>query len=312
MGRCNAATDRQPIIVTPPKKTHQGFDPVTFALVHVGALPHGPNLLEVPTPSIWTASAVVQGAQPGQTVPLDGSAVSAHRSHAQSYPGELTLTWGSLPVAGATGTATVQLYIRAAGPLFNAGLTWTSTGTDLALWQWTLQVGAVRTTNETTAVRNEGFGQLAACAPLGCPSYSSAYPQATYQFMALYGGALPGLYFASHDGSGASKTFSMQFLGNSGVLAIEVVPEGAGVPTLAPVSSVPFQLQLFAGDWWDAAQIYRPFALTQADWTRKGPLVNRTDVPAWLLNMTVWVNSHWQQNDIFNITGGDPEVQPRF
>lgn len=32
----------------------------------------------------------------------------------------------------------------------------------------------------------------------------------------------------------------------------------------------------------------------------------REDVPEWAYNITTWINSHWQNNDIFNTTGGDP------
>jgi hypothetical protein len=64
---------------------------------------------------------------------------------------------------------------------------------------------------------------------------------------------------------------------------------------------------VFDGDWWDAAQIYRSWALHYADWVTE-PLQRRYDVPEWATELTVWVNSHWQQNDIFNTTGGDPTV----
>jgi hypothetical protein len=65
---------------------------------------------------------------------------------------------------------------------------------------------------------------------------------------------------------------------------------------------------IFSFPRWDASQIYRAWALPNALWTQRGPLRQRTDTPAWLFNTTTWVNSHWQQNDIFNTTGGDPIV----
>ncbi len=46
----------------------------------------------------------------------------------------------------------------------------------------------------------------------------------------------------------------------------------------------------------------------QALWTANGPLIERSDVPLWLQNMTLWVNSGWQELDIFNQTQGDPAV----
>ncbi len=96
--------------------------------------------------------------------------------------------------------------------------------------------------------------------------------------------------------------------------------------------SMPIAIGAHSGDWWDAAQIYRRWALNnvtphptplsplsvlshsspprprQAVWTSAGPLISRPDVPAWLVNQTLWVNSGWQELDIFNATQGDPAV----
>jgi hypothetical protein len=64
----------------------------------------------------------------------------------------------------------------------------------------------------------------------------------------------------------------------------------------------------FLGDWWDAAMVYRAWVLPSAEWTQAGPLRNRADMPEWLVNLPVWVNSGWQELDIFNKTQGDPAV----
>ena len=76
----------------------------------------------------------------------------------------------------------------------------------------------------------------------------------------------------------------------------------------AAATAFPVVVTLFTGDWWDAAQIYRAWALPSASWTAKGPVAERSDVPHWLLGMTTWINSHWQGRDIFNTTWGDPHV----
>ena len=52
----------------------------------------------------------------------------------------------------------------------------------------------------------------------------------------------------------------------------------------------------------------RLWAISEAKWTRKGLISKRDDIPKWLFNTTVWVNSHWQTLDIFNTTGGDPII----
>lgn len=64
----------------------------------------------------------------------------------------------------------------------------------------------------------------------------------------------------------------------------------------------------FEGDWYDAAIIYKTWAIPNAVWLKQGKMADRTDIPNWIYNITTWVNSHWQNNDIFNITGGDPTV----
>jgi hypothetical protein len=45
----------------------------------------------------------------------------------------------------------------------------------------------------------------------------------------------------------------------------------------------------FGGGAWDAAQVYRAWALSSAVWTRKGKLGARTDVPPWMLGAPLWL-----------------------
>jgi hypothetical protein len=35
---------------------------------------------------------------------------------------------------------------------------------------------------------------------------------------------------------------------------------------------------------------------------------DRGDTPVWAQNLTTWINTHWQDIDIFNTTGGDPRA----
>ena len=46
----------------------------------------------------------------------------------------------------------------------------------------------------------------------------------------------------------------------------------------------PFVAQVFDGDWFDAAQVYRAWA-TKQFWCRRGPLHKRTDIPDWFKNV---------------------------
>jgi len=53
----------------------------------------------------------------------------------------------------------------------------------------------------------------------------------------------------------------------------------------------------FAGDWWDACQIYRAWALKQS-WCRRGPLAARRDIPKWYKEAPLFlVTSYWADND---------------
>ena len=161
-----------------------------------------------------------------------------------------------------------------------------------------------------------GFGVEHTGGAIG--SFRSLYPQGTYQFVAQYpqGGGAGGLYVGVHDPTAASKTMTYTFSkggllqASTAAIGVEVVPPHAGEPLPGGRLDAEYPLTLapFEGDWWDAAQIYRAWALPHAAWAQKGPIISRADVPAWLLQVPTWVNSHWQQNDIFNVSGGAPQV----
>ena len=55
----------------------------------------------------------------------------------------------------------------------------------------------------------------------------------------------------------------------------------------------------FAGDWFDAAQIYRQWAIT-APWCRKGPIYQRDDYPQWLAKASYFT---------IGCLGNEPNVQ---
>ena len=149
-------------------------------------------------------------------------------------------------------------------------------------------------------------------------SFNALYPQATYQFIAQYaqGGGAGGLYVGVHDPTAASKTLTFAYSPGgllkpaTAAIGMKAVPPGAGEPLVGGRYDVGYPLALapFNGDWWDATQIYRNWSLPHASWTKQGPVIARADTPRWLLDIPVWVNSHWQQNDIFNISGGAPNV----
>jgi len=121
--------------------------------------------------------------------------------------------------------------------------------------------------------------------------YPSGY--STMQFMAYYGlQPAAGLYLAAYDSTGNSK-----FL-NAGkgdpswlALAIRHIPQFAAG---ADVSiGYPIVIGVFSGDWYDAAQIYRSWAVGQP-WTSKGTLAERSDIPGWYCSagLRQWIYTH--------------------
>jgi hypothetical protein len=56
----------------------------------------------------------------------------------------------------------------------------------------------------------------------------------------------------------------------------------------------PMIVQAFVGDWWDASQIYREFALNEASWTRAGSLATRAGtsgpqgIAQWMIDTPFW------------------------
>ena len=149
--------------------------------------------------------------------------------------------------------------------------------------------------------------------PVQCGNFGGDYPARSYQYMASYDVATPysGLYLAAHDAKAFTKGFhatvSSAYPATVQFDVSSYVPDSTK-PLLKHTSPYPVVLAVFDGDWYDSAMIYRNWVLDVADWTKQGPISQRTDIPAWLNNVTTWVNSHWQANDVFNKTGGDPPV----
>lgn len=95
-------------------------------------------------------------------------------------------------------------------------------------------------------------------------------------------------------------------------LTITTLLEGAGRVLNATGYTLPFPLAVApltsssTPVWYRAAEVYRSWVLTGAEWTRPGPIAQRPEHFAqWFLDLNVWVNSGWQCYDRFNTTQGD-------
>ncbi|MGD8239696.1 MAG: DUF6259 domain-containing protein, partial [Armatimonadota bacterium] len=153
------------------------------------------------------------------------------------------------------------------------------------------------------AIASVGFPQVVHPAPLGddvaddclilpwsdgsilpaAGAYSQArtmvYPgQAFTQFTALYDGTA-GLYLAAHDSAGHCKEWRLRTVRDRSVHMglVHRLPEVRGRGAAIPYDVV---LKTFTGDWRDAADIYKAWAVKQPWCARR--LAERTEVPQFL------------------------------
>ncbi|MDP2895325.1 MAG: DUF6259 domain-containing protein [bacterium] len=110
------------------------------------------------------------------------------------------------------------------------------------------------------------------------------------QFMALYGtNPRAGLYLASRDRQSNSK-FLNAGKPDEGWLSFSVNHRPAVVSSQGWTASIDATVAVFSGDWYDAARMYRDWALQQP-WTVNGPVCSRSDLPAWVrqVGLRQWV-----------------------
>lgn len=105
-----------------------------------------------------------------------------------------------------------------------------------------------------------------------------------------------GVYVGVHDPESRLKmmpayctTASQGRLALAGLRAVHVPDSFADASTTDFTLPYPVIVAAFNGSWWDAAQIYRRWALQSAQWTRRGSLSTRSDVPAWVLRAPLWI-----------------------
>jgi len=114
------------------------------------------------------------------------------------------------------------------------------------------------------------------------------------QLAALLGGGR-GLYFGDHDPTAAWKDFSWTPDADTQTLSYAVshpvLDWGGPEPVTHYESPGDCVLGPFQGDWYDAARIYRRWAVT-APWCAKGPMIQRDDYPKWFLNIDYWAFGH--------------------
>lgn len=117
--------------------------------------------------------------------------------------------------------------------------------------------------------------------------YEGPYPSgaAHMQYFA-YHDDHRGVYVGLEDGKGRSKTLLAGAAGDDCEVTARWFVGCGGTGGNDFGSSGEAAVELFEGDWFDAAQIYKRFART-ADWWPASR--SREDTPAWLRDLTVWL-----------------------
>ncbi|WCJ60633.1 DUF6259 domain-containing protein [Fontisphaera persica] len=108
-----------------------------------------------------------------------------------------------------------------------------------------------------------------------------------------------GLYMGFHDPVGSTKRFHAEpRAGNAQAAALswEIPVPNMGQPANRFQSPGPVVWQLFRGDWFDAALIYRQWVHQEARWFPPMGAEGRTDTPLWMRELCAW-----------GMTGGPPD-----
>ncbi len=204
---------------------------------------------------------------------------------------ERTITWSD-PDGDHLAGLTVTARVRLEGPRAN----WTlHVNNPSERWGIrTVQFPSLRLRRRQTAGGDHCFtphasGVLTANPTTGMPAFSGTYPSGwcSMQFGGYYDSE-GGVYFATHDPEGSRKTVS--FGTSEGALACSYTWDApdAGVPGTEFSTIGECAIELFSGDWFDAAQIYREWAQAHALWWPGGELEGRPDTPQWMREMPIW------------------------
>ncbi len=191
------------------------------------------------------------------------------------------------------------------------------------VWHWTLRVDNVgggwsiwrvvfpqltlaKPGDDAVALAPAGPGQLVPDAWERAFRQEAKYPGGWWwglQFMAAYA-ALPaptGLYIGAHDPLGGVKDLLME--GDPQARAVRLSYDHPAPDMGRPGNS--FSLggevvwQLYRGDWYDAAMIYKDWARHKARWWPPLSDEGRADTPLWMRELSLWAMGGW-----------NPEVAP--
>lgn len=317
------------------------LDDESFAIVNVtlaASEDAGEYSYCVPAPrqaqALWQAVFVMGTAN--ETVSNTNAGVAGQVDNKASNATTLVLVWADVPLFRGAANASISITLALAQPQnstqltieFAVALSAAAMARGCALWQMQLvplaALGAPGGDLDADQIYLPyAFGRShnqPSVNPLAVYDEMSPGGNMAMQFAVWVHGPF-GLYVAAHDPQAQIKSLQFTPAVDAGwaprsSIGFTLYPTGMGVPQALVRSAFPIVLQPFASPnatllatWWLGSQIYRSYMLAAAAWVLdKAPLAQRTDVPAWLINNALWLNTDWQPLDIFNGTAGDPNV----
>ena len=117
------------------------------------------------------------------------------------------------------------------------------------------------------------------------------YPSATWpmQFLSFENDDR-GVYVGFHDPEARPKGMSIDSEERTQMLSFSAdhYPEGMTEEQSSFELGYEVVTGIYEGDWYDAGQIYRDWALDEATWTAEGPVAERDDIPEWFKEICLW------------------------
>jgi len=225
---------------------------------------------------------------------LDGGQLSSSIDRKASEA-TLHLWWKNIKVADQVDALGVEVTVtvKQGDPLSRWRINVTNRSTVYGLWEVAFPIlklqpiGAGSKTNYLTIpkcrglVKDDPFNRKRGFS-LGTHKGSFWPGSWDMQFNALYDDSSVGLYLAVEDGQGYAKRFYIDQDPAVQVMTYKVghLPANMGYPAEDYTMTYDLCVGPFTGDWYDACQIYRKWAIKQ-QWCGKGPLLTRADVPKW-------------------------------
>lgn len=260
---------------------------------------------DMKSPDLWEICLAADGgADPKRMVRLNNHAPSSRRTVEELKDG-LAFAWKGLSIPGGEGECVdVRAEVRLPGGC--AASEWTISvdcrSDKWALWEvrYPCLKGVVKSGEADVLMPYKGFGARlhkaydTAKGEIGVIGYPGWFPM-----VCAYMKGEAGLYFAAHDPDGRAKALAFE---RGAAVSFKTLVENAGVVGKAaegPGYSV--TLAAFKGDWWQAARLYRQWAIRQK-WCAKGRMCERSDYPRAMADVDLWLLASGSLVSVTNAT----------